>query len=139
VHPPQNVRHLDNLLVLLEAVGVPKVFDLLPDLVVHPLVVFHSSPLLLAPDHSTPPGRPLAEVLSHCLPKAAGRPRLFFTYIICGCAHLVRRYEGQGVKAPLEFQVRFLARSSRSPRTGTLGAAGESTTTILSASYMRQI
>ena len=110
MHPLQNVRHLDHLLVLREAVGVLKVFDLLTDLVVLPLVVFHSSPLLLAPDHSTPPGRPLAEVISHCLPKAAGRPRLFFTYIICGCAHLVRGYEGQGVKAPLEFQVRFLAR-----------------------------
>src|SRR5215217_1701690 len=70
----------------------------------------------VSPELPTPPGRPLAKILSYGLPKAAGWPFLSPTcslfrcahHLRCRCAHLFWRYEGQGVKAPLEFQFRFL-------------------------------
>src|SRR5215218_9926893 len=72
------------------------------------MVSFLSSehPMPPGPQHAErppPPRPPLAEVLSRCLPKAAGCPVLSITHTCCGCVHLFRRYEGQGVEAPLEF------------------------------------
>src|SRR5215204_2544637 len=51
-------------LVLVEAVGALQVFELLHDLVIYPLVVLHVCPLLLAPEHPTPPRPGLYALLS---------------------------------------------------------------------------